>query len=47
MAHHNTVFAQMLKFIPTCLSLPAGRSRSTTARLSSPNVLHPCRRVHK
>ena len=20
MAHHNTVFAQMLKFIPTCLS---------------------------
>ena len=32
MAHHNTVFAQMLKFIPTCLSLPAaGRRRSTTS----------------
>ena len=31
MAHHNTVCAQMLKFIPTCLSLPAaGRRRSTT-----------------
>ena len=31
MTHHNTVFAQMLKFIPTCLSLPAaGRRRSTT-----------------
>ena len=32
MAHYNTVFAQMLKFIPTCLSLPAaGRRRSTTS----------------
>ena len=27
MAHHNTVFAQMLKFIPTCLSLPEQTGR--------------------
>ena len=43
MTHHNTVFAQMLKFIPTCLSLPAaGRHRSTTY---IPVGVHPCRRA--
>ena len=28
MAHHNTVFAQMLKFIPTCLSRQRHESKS-------------------
>ena len=35
MTHHNAVFAQMLKFIPTCLSLPAaGRQTDRDMSLS-------------
>ena len=30
MAHHNTVFAQMLKLIPTCLSRQADREVKQT-----------------
>ena len=41
MAHHNTVFAQMLKFIPTCLSRQGHEFESLA------NQHHSGRRLHK
>ena len=41
MAHHNTVFAQMLKFVPTCLSRQGHEFESLA------NQHHSGRRLHK
>ena len=49
MAHHNTVFAQMLKFIPTCLSRQGhefdalANPRHCFGRLSNHLVAHCAR----
>ena len=45
--HHNTVFAQMLKFIPTCLSLPEQRGRQGHEIESLANQHHSGRRLRK
>ena len=47
MAHHNTVFAQMLKFIPTCLSLPEQTGRQGHEFESLAHQYHSGRRLRK